>query len=55
VRLGSRVSLELEGVATFTNFLKVEDDTGDPATDTDWRVRTSNVGWRVGAGVSFWF
>ncbi len=54
VRLSSRFSLELEGVAVFTNFLEVH-DTPDGGPDTDWRVKTSNVGWRTGVGVMVWF
>jgi len=54
VRLSSRFSLELEGVGVFTNFLEVHDQP-DGGPDTDWRVKTSNVGWRTGLGVLFWF
>lgn len=56
VRLGGRVSLEFEAVATFTDFLEVHDETDDAAWGGDtWQVRTSNHGWRAGAGVVFWF
>lgn len=56
VRLGSRVSLEFEGVATFTNFLQVNDETKAALWGGgDWQVRVSNWGWRVGAGVVLWF
>ena len=56
VRLSSRVSLELEGLATFTNFLEVQamGDDGTAAAD-NLQVRVSNHGWRAGAGVMFWF
>jgi len=50
VRLSSRFSLELEGVANFTNFIEVKDDGGQ-----DWSVKTSHFGWRVGVGVLVWF
>lgn len=56
VRLGGRVSLDFEGVATFTNFLQVNDETKAALWGGgDWQVRVSNWGWRVGAGVVFWF
>ncbi|HPF70074.1 MAG TPA: hypothetical protein PLQ13_05330 [Candidatus Krumholzibacteria bacterium] len=54
VRLSSRFSLEWEAVAVFTNFLEVHDNP-DGAPDTDWRVKTSSVGWRSGGGLVFWF
>lgn len=56
IRLGSRVSLDLEGVATFTNFLQVNDESNAGLWGGgDWQVRLSNWGWRVGTGVVFWF
>lgn len=56
LRLGGRVSLELEAVATFTNFLQVDDDTQDARWGGgDWQVRDSNWGWRAGLGIVFWF
>lgn len=56
LRLGGRVSLELEAVATFTNFLQVDDDTQDARWGGgDWQVRRSNWGWRAGLGFVFWF
>jgi len=54
VRLSSRFSLEFEAVAVFTNFLEVHDNP-DGGPDSDWRVKTSNVGWRTGVGVMVWF
>lgn len=54
VRASSRVSFEAETVATFANFMEVNDDrTG--TRDENWQVRTSHVGWRFGLGASFWF
>ncbi|MBK8164499.1 MAG: hypothetical protein IPK64_00895 [bacterium] len=56
LRLGRRVSLELEAVGTFTNFLQVDDLTnGARWGGGDWQVRTSNWGWRLGVGWAFWF
>lgn len=56
VRLGGRVSLEVEAVATFTNFIEVRNEGSDPRwTDESWQVRTGDQGWRVGAGLLFWF
>lgn len=56
VRAGDRVSLELEAVATVTDFLQVEDGTDDEAFGgDDWQVRSSHWGWRAGVGVQFWF
>ena len=54
LRLGAGVSLELEAVATFVNYLEV-DDQPEGGMSTDTQVRTSNQGWRVGAGISLWF
>jgi hypothetical protein len=55
-RVGARVSLEWEAVATFTNFLQVNDETtGDRFGGDDWQVRGSNWGWRAGLGLAFWF
>ncbi|MCP4293185.1 MAG: hypothetical protein GY780_15280 [bacterium] len=50
LRLGSRVSFDVELVSTFTNFLEVANT--DEATH---QVRTSNFGWRLGSGISLWF
>jgi hypothetical protein len=56
IRLGDRVSLDLESVATFTNFLEVVDESEDDLwPDDSWQVRISNRGWRLGAGLVFWF
>ena len=56
VRLGSRITLEFEAVATFTNFLEVVDDSSNNLWPQDsWQVRVSNQGWRFGTGVMFWF
>lgn len=56
VRLGDRVSLELEAVATFTNFIEVQNESTDPRWEAEsWQVRGSDQGWRVGAGLQFWF
>ncbi len=54
LRASSRISFEFEGVATFTNFLEAQDER-DGAIERDWQVRVSQVGWRVGTGVVFWF
>ena len=56
VRLSSRFSLELETVATFANFLEVQ-NTSDflAASDDSWQVRTSNYGYRIGLGAAIWF
>ncbi len=50
VRLSSRFSLDLEAVATFTNFLEVAGESSDT-----WQVRESNWGWRLGVGAFVWF
>jgi len=50
VRLSSRFSLDLEAVATFTNFLEVTSESSDT-----WQVRKSNWGWRIGVGAFVWF
>lgn len=56
VRLSSRVSIDLEMVATFANFLEVHDESeGNLWPDDTWQVRISNWGWRSGAGLVFWF
>ncbi len=56
VRLSSRFSLELETVATFANFLEVNDSSElNPWTEEKWQVRTSNYGLRIGLGVVVWF
>lgn len=56
IRLSSRFSLEFETVATFTNFLQVEDDSADDLwPEDDWQVRVSNQGWRTGTSLSIWF
>lgn len=56
LRLSSRFSLELEAVATFTNFLEVQDNsTARVYEGKSWQVRESNVGSRVGVGVVVWF
>lgn len=55
-QVGGRVSLEWEAVATFTNFLQVDDETQDARFGgDDWQVRDSNWGWRAGVGLAFWF
>jgi hypothetical protein len=56
VRLGSRVSLEWELVATFCNLLEVHNaDHNERWPDESWQVRVSNWGWRSGVGVVVWF
>ena len=56
VRLNSRLSLEVETVATFTNFFEVHDTSDDHLWPEDsWQVRTSNYGYRIGFGVVIWF
>lgn len=54
LRASSRVSFELEGAFTVTNFLEAQDHP-DGGPEEDWQVRASHVGWRVGMGMSFWF
>jgi len=55
-QVGGRFSLELEAVATFTNFLQVEDKTLDARFGgDDWQVRGSNWGWRTGLALALWF
>ncbi len=55
-RLSPRFSLELEGLATFTNHLEVDNET-DHLTDLprSWKVRASSQSWRWGLGLSYWF
>ena len=56
VRLSSRFSLELAGVATFSNFLEINDNSdGDLWPEESWQVRVSNWGWRTSSGIVFWF
>ncbi len=57
LRLSSRFSLEVEALATFNNFLEVRNESDDPRfpAEESWQVRTSRQGWRLGAGVLFWF
>lgn len=55
VRLGSRFSLEAEAVANFTNFFEVRDQDNEGNTESDWRVDTSQMGWRIGLGAMVWF
>jgi len=56
LRLSSRFSLEVETVATFANFLEVNDTSdGKPWPEESWQVRTSNYGYRVGFGAIIWF
>jgi hypothetical protein len=55
VRLSSRFSLEAEAAANFSNFFEVHADQDGASGEDDWRVRTSQVGWRVGLGMMIWF
>ncbi|MBE0566104.1 MAG: hypothetical protein IH621_09115 [Krumholzibacteria bacterium] len=55
VRLGAGFALEAEAALTFANLLEVRDQDSDGATDDDWRVKASQVGWRTGVGVVVWF
>jgi len=56
IRLSSRFSLEFETVATFTNFLQVEDESAEDLwPEEDWQVRVSNQGWRTGTSIIVWF
>lgn len=55
VRLSSRFSLEFEAVARVTNYLEVHVDEGDQTGETQWRVKTSHVGWRIATGLAVWF
>lgn len=55
VRLSSRFSLEAEAAANFSNFFEVHTDRDGMTGEKDWRVRTSQVGWRVGLGMMIWF
>lgn len=56
IRLSSRVSLDLETVATFSNYLEVDDESeGNLWPEDSWQVRVSGWGWRTGIGVMFWF
>lgn len=54
VRLSSRFSIEIELAADFRNFQEVQ-DRPDGGPDTDWSVRTSHMGERLGLGVMVWF
>jgi opacity protein-like surface antigen len=55
-RLSGSFSLELEGLATFTNHLEVDNESGVLADEPEsWKVRASSQGWRLGLGLSFWF
>jgi opacity protein-like surface antigen len=55
-RLSPRFSLELEGLATFTNHLEVDNESDVLADEPEsWKVRASSQGWRLGLGLSFWF
>lgn len=55
VRLSSRFSLEAEAVADFTNFYEVRDQDNEGNSEAEWRVDTSQMGWRIGVGVMVWF
>jgi hypothetical protein len=56
LRLGERMSLELEGVATFVNYLTVYDRrTSAGLPEESWKIRESNLGWRLGTSAVFWF
>lgn len=56
LRLSSRFSLDFEGVATFVNYVTTVDGTSDDRWPEDsWKVRESNWGVRIGAGVVWWF
>ena len=56
VRVSSRLSLEMETVATFANFFEVHDNSDEQTWPEDnWQVRTSNYGYRFGFGVIIWF
>jgi len=56
IRFSSRFSMEIETVATFANFLEVNDTADNrPWPEDSWQVRTSNYGYRVGFGFLFWF
>jgi len=54
IRVSSRISFELEVVATFANYLEVQ-DRRDGVPQVDWQVRESNIGSRSGLGLSIWF
>lgn len=55
LRLGSRMSLELEGAATFTNYMATMSGSENGQYPHEgWKVRKSNWGWRVGMGVILW-
>lgn len=55
VRLSSRFSLEWEIVGTFTNFQEVRERPDQGEADSNWRVKTSSMGWRNGIGLMIWF
>ncbi len=56
IRLSSRFSLDFETVATFSNFLEVQDESSSrPWPEKKWRVLTSSYGVRVGIGAMIWF
>jgi hypothetical protein len=54
VRVSSRFSFEVELAADFRNFQEVQ-DRPDGGPDTDWSVRTSHIGGRLGLGLMVWF
>lgn len=54
VRLGAGLCLEFEAVSTFANYNQGRLKSAD-GDEQDWDLRTSNFGWRVGAGVVIWF
>jgi len=55
VRLSSRFSLEFEAAARVTNYLEVHVEEGGQTDETQWRVKTSHVGWRIATGLAVWF
>lgn len=54
IRLSSRLSLEYELTARFTNYLQAEDDPDD-GPEQEWNVKTTHAGWRSGLGLMIWF
>lgn len=54
LRLSSHLSLDFEGTATFVNYMTTT-YRSDFWPDDSWKVRETNWGWRLGAGVVWWF
>jgi hypothetical protein len=55
LRLARWLSLEVELVGTFANYIEATRNQHDPEVSETWNVRTSSAGTRSGLALYFWF